>query len=107
MGNEVYEAKQGNDWDQRNRAMKDKAKALRQRDWEPNETTHRQGCHTRQMGLQSEIGTPWSSRQIQSTLCVQKVSNKWKHWTAFRLFGLPVNQRHSRFYFNYQRSKAM
>ena len=38
----------------------------RQRDLGPSETTHRQ---TRQMGLQSEIETQWSSRQIQNTLC--------------------------------------
>ena len=41
----------------------------RQRDLGPSETTNRQGRHTGQMGLQIEIGTQWSSRQIQSTLC--------------------------------------
>ena len=63
----VYEAKQGEDWDQWHQAMKDETP--RQRDLEPSETTHRQGRHTGQMGLQSEIGIQWSSGQIQSTLC--------------------------------------
>ena len=31
----------------------------RQRDLETSETTHRHGCHTGQMGLQSEIRTLW------------------------------------------------
>ena len=33
----------------------------------------------------------------------QKASNRWKTWTTFRLLRLLVSQRHSRFYFNYQR----
>ena len=41
----------------------------RQRDLEPCETTHRKGRHTGRMGLQSEIGTQWSSGQIKSRLC--------------------------------------
>ena len=41
----------------------------RQRDLELSETTHRQGRHTRQVGLQKDIGTYWSNRQIQNTLC--------------------------------------
>ena len=44
----------------------------RQRDLEPSETTHRQGRHTGQMGLQSEYGTQWSSGQIQCTLCGER-----------------------------------
>ena len=44
----------------------------RQRDLEPSETTHRQGLHTGQMGLQSKIGTQWSSELIQSTLCGER-----------------------------------
>ena len=45
----------------------------RQRDLEPSETTNRQGRHTGQMGLQSEIGTQWSSGQIQSALCGERL----------------------------------
>ena len=45
----------------------------RQRDLEPSETTHGQGRHTVKMGLQSEIGTQWSSGQIQSTLCGERL----------------------------------
>ena len=44
----------------------------RQRDLGLSETTHRQGRHTGQMGPQSEIGTQWSSGQIQSTLCGER-----------------------------------
>ena len=40
----------------------------RQRDLEPSDTTHRQGRHTGQLGLQCEIGSQWSSGQIQGTL---------------------------------------
>ena len=45
----------------------------RQRDLGPSETTHRQGRHTGKMGLQSEIETRWSSQQIQSTLCSERL----------------------------------
>ena len=45
----------------------------RQRDLEPSETTHRQGRHTGQMGLKSEIGTQWSSGQIQGALCGERL----------------------------------
>ena len=58
----VYEAKQADEWDQCYRAMNDEVKAL-----------HNKGRHTGQMGLHSEIGTQWSSRQIQSTLCGQRL----------------------------------
>ena len=37
----------------------------RQRDLEPSETTHRQGRHIGPMGLQSEIGTQWSSHKFK------------------------------------------
>ena len=48
----------------------------RQRDMGPRETTHRQGHHTGQMGLKSEIGIQWSSRQIQSRLCGKKLQTR-------------------------------
>ena len=32
---------------------------------EPSDTTHNQGRHTVQIGLQSETGTHWSSQQLQ------------------------------------------
>ena len=63
----VYEAKNGDDW---GRSREERCQGTpRQRDLEPSETTDRQERHTGQMGLQSEIGTQWSSGQIQSTLC--------------------------------------
>ena len=37
----------------------------------------------------------------------RKASNKWKDWTTLRLLRLPASQRHSGFYFSYQRSSAM
>ena len=45
----------------------------RQRDLEPSETTHRQGRHTGHLGLQIEIGTQWSRRQIQSAQCSERL----------------------------------
>ena len=45
----------------------------RQQKLEPSETTHRQGRLTGQMGLQREIGTHWSSVQMQSTLCGERL----------------------------------
>ena len=42
---------------------------LRQRDLGTSETAHRQGSHTSELSLQSEIETQNSSQQIQSTLC--------------------------------------
>ena len=45
----------------------------RQRDLGPSEFNHRQGRHTRQMSLQNEIGTQLSNRQIQSTVCGQRL----------------------------------
>ena len=41
----------------------------RQRDLETSVTTHRQGRNAGKMGLQSDMGTQWSNRQIESTLC--------------------------------------
>ena len=55
-----YEAKQADEWDQRYWAKRGQG-TPRQRDLGPSETTHRQGRHTGQMGLQSEIGTQCSS----------------------------------------------
>ena len=69
----------------------------RQQDLEPGETTHRRMSY-RANGPTSEIGTQWSSRQIQSTL-FWRASNKRKDWTTLRLGRLPVSQRCSRFYF--------
>ena len=50
----------------------------RQRDLEPSETTHRQGRHTGQMGLQSEIETQWSTELIQSALCGERLQTSGK-----------------------------
>ena len=100
----VYKAKLGDDWDQWYRAKKNIEK---QRDLEPSETTHRHGRHTRQMALQSEIGTQWSSGQIQSTLCGERLQTVGRTGLILRLLRLPVSQRHSGFCFNYQRSRAM
>ena len=68
----VYKAKQRDDCDQWHPAMTEEVKALRQRELEPSEIIHREGRHTGQMGLQSEIGTQWLSGQIQSTLCGER-----------------------------------
>ena len=62
----VYETKQGDDWDQWHRAMKDEVKAL-----QDNETWNLVIPPT-EMGLQSENGSQWSSGQIQSSICGER-----------------------------------
>ena len=78
----------------------------RQRALGPSETTYRQGRHTGKMGLQNEIG-PSGQVDKYKARYVAKVSNKWKDWTTLKFLRLPVSQRHSGFYFSYQRSKVM
>ena len=59
------EAKQGDDWDLVATGNEGRGQGTRrQRDLEPSETTRRQGRHIGQVGLQSEIGSQWSSGQI-------------------------------------------
>ena len=69
----VYEAKQADEWDQWYRAMKDEVKALQDNETWDLVRPPTDGRHTGQMGLQSEIRTQWSSRQIQSTLCGERL----------------------------------
>ena len=103
----VYEAKQGDDWDQWHRAMKDEVKAL-----QDNETWN--------------LVRPPTDRDVIPGKCVYKVKlrpsgqvDKYKaRYVAksfkqvegldyFETFALPASQRHSGFYFSYQRSRAM
>ena len=56
-GKTVYEVKQGDDWDQWRRAMKSERGQGTALQRDPSETTKKQGRHTGQMGVQSEIGT--------------------------------------------------
>ena len=104
----VYEAKQSDDWDQWHRAMKDEVKAL-----QDNETWN--------------LVRPPTDRDVipGNVIWVYKVKlgpsgqvDKYKarylakgfkqvDWTTLRLLRLPVSQRHSGFYFSYERSRAM
>ena len=99
----VYEAMKVDDWDQWHRAMKDEVKALQN-----NETWNL----VRPPTEKDVIPGKWVyvklgvSRQIQSTMW-QNVSNKWKGCSTLRPLCLPVSWRHSGFYFNYKRRRAM
>ena len=66
----VYEAKNGEDLHQWQWAMKDQVKALQDnKSCSLVRPPKDRGRHTRQVGLQKEIGTYWLNLQIQNTLC--------------------------------------
>ena len=103
----VYEAKQGDDWDQWHRAMKDEVKALQDNEtWNlvrpPTEKTS-----YRANGSTNRNWDPVVKWTNTKRAMWRKASNKWKDWTTLRLLRLPASLRHSGFYFSYQRSRAM
>ena len=101
----VYEAKQGDDWDQW--AMKDEVRAL-----QDNETWNLVRPPTDRTSYRANGSTKWNWDPVvkwtnTKRAMWRKASNKWKDWTTLSLLRLPASQRHSGLYFSYQRSRAM
>ena len=105
----VYEAKQGDDLDRSHQAMKNDVKEL-----QDNETwnlvrprTDRDVIPTPGKWVYKvQLGPSGLGTNTKHAMW-RKASNRWKDWTTSRLLRLTVIQRHTGFYFNYQRSRAM
>ena len=78
--------------------------AQRQRDFQCSETTHSQGRHTGEM-YKVKLGP--SSQGNKKARYVVKGFKQVKDWTTLKSLCLPVSRRHSRFCFNYQRSRVI
>ena len=107
----VYEAKQGDDWDQWHRAMKDEVKALQDNEtWNlvrpPTDRDVIPGkwVYKVKLGPSGQVDK-YKARYVAKGL--EGLDNKWKNWTTLRLLRIPASQRPSGFYFSYQRSRVM
>ena len=103
----VYEAEQGDDWDQGHRAKKDEVKALQDNEnWNLVRPPTDRDVIPGKLVYKVKLG-PSGHVDKYKARYVPKVSHKWKDWATLRLLCLPVSQRHSGFYFGYQQSRAM